>query len=231
MNDEQPVAATHSHEPRVSIEVERKYEVDAETVLPVLSALPGGATVDGPALRMLDAVYFDSEDTALARARVALRRREGGPDAGWHIKGPKLPAGGRREYQWPLETAHTAVVDGATLRIPNHVAAAAAQWSASAPLFPLARVQNTREVWNVRDHDGEVLVEFADDHVTGTDLRSGTVRSWREWEAELGPGAPDDEPGRDALFAALEHAVLAAGGRASASSSKLARTMGVTTTE
>ncbi|NLA09307.1 MAG: CYTH domain-containing protein [Microbacteriaceae bacterium] len=239
-------------QPTVSIEVERKYDVDAAATVPVLRALPGAASFDGPVHRALDAVYFDSVDAVLARAQVALRRREGGPDAGWHIKGPKLPGGGRRELQWPLgdaaavgigtrsaatpapataaggaapeETAAT----GAAVVLPAAVAEAVAHWSGGAPMLPLARVQNAREVWNVRDAHGGVLIEFVDDHVTGTDLRGGAVRSWREWEAELGPAAPADAPGREALFAALEALVLAAGGRVSASASKLGRALGVT---
>ena len=51
-------------------------------------------------------------------------------------------------------------------------------------------------------------------------------RSWREWEFELGPAAPADADARDALFAAIAEAVTAAGGRAAASASKLARTLG-----
>ena len=90
-SDETPAA------PLVSVEVERKYDVDEATPVPSLQGLPGAASVDGPELRELDALYLDSDDAVLARGGVALRRREGGPDAGWHIKGPKLPGGGRRE--------------------------------------------------------------------------------------------------------------------------------------
>lgn len=230
MNDAAPATPRDSGEPHVSIEVERKYDVSETTALPVLLALPGAVTVDGPELRMLDAVYFDTTDTVLARARVALRRREGGPDAGWHIKGPMLPGGGRREYQWPFGAADETAVDAAAIRIPEHVAAAAAQWGDDAPLLPLARVQNAREVWNVRDAAGHVVIEFVDDHVTGCNLRGGTAHTWREWEAELGPAAPEDEPGREALFAALEREVRLVGGRASASTSKLARAMGASGT-
>lgn len=214
--------------PVVSIEVERKYDVDEDTPAPSLAGLPGAASVDGPELRVLDALYLDSDDAVLARAGVALRRREGGPDAGWHIKGPKLPGGGRREYQWPLGTAISAEIDASTVvEVPRHVAAAVADWAGDARMRPLARIQNSRSVWNVRDAAGEVIVEFVDDHVTGTDLRGGTIRTWREWEAELGPAAPKSDAAREALFAALEHAVIAVGGRASASIAKLARTLGV----
>lgn len=212
-------------QPTISIEVERKYDVDAAARVPEFGRLPGAASFEGPEQRPLDAVYFDSGDLALARAQVALRRREGGPDAGWHIKGPKLAGGGRRELQWPLGEAPAT---GAAILVPAAVAEAVARWSGGAPLLPLARVQNARQVWNVRDAHGGVLIEFVDDHVTGTDLRGGAVRTWREWEAELGPAAPADASAREALFAALESRVLAAGGRVSASASKLGRALGVT---
>ena len=222
-------------EPTVSIEIERKYDVDESTALPALRDLPGAASLEGPAVRMLDALYFDSADLALAHAHVALRRREGGPDAGWHIKGPRRPDGGRQEFQWPLGDAPVssaavlstdAAASPAPVHIPQHVAEAIAQWCGDAPMLPLARLQNTRTVWNVRDARGEVLVEFVADRVTGSDLRRGGVRAWREWEAELGPAAPGDDAGREALFAALETRVVAAGGRVSASASKRGRALG-----
>jgi hypothetical protein len=68
-----------------------------------------------------------------------------------------------------------------------------------------------------------VVAEFVDDHVTATDVHTGVVRSWREWEIELGPAASADPR---AFFAEVEKAVLAAGGRAAASTSKLARALG-----
>ncbi|MFP3786313.1 hypothetical protein, partial [Burkholderia sp. SIMBA_024] len=65
-----------------------------------------------------------------------------------------------------------------------------------------------------------------DDRVRATDLRGGVQREWREWEMELGPAAPADAAGREVFFAAVERAVRAAGGRDSASGSKLARALG-----
>ena len=54
-------------------------------------------------------------------------------------------------------------------------------------------------------------------------------RSWREWEFELGPAAPEDTAAREAIFAAVEDAVHAVGGREAASASKLARALGLLT--
>ena len=71
-----------------------------------------------------------------------------------------------------------------------------------------------------------MLAEFVDDHVVATDQRAGIERTWREWEFELGPAAPEAGAERRRLFAKAGAAVLAAGGRPAASASKLARALG-----
>lgn len=201
-------------EPQRTFEVERKYDVDADTTLPDWSQIPGVTEVSAGELRELDARYFDTADAALARHGVALRRRTGGPDAGWHIKGPRQ-GDGRMELGWPLDD------DGS---LPPAVVAAVAQWT-DAPLHPIARIENSRVAYHLRAGD-EVMAEFVDDHVRATDLRTGTQRSWREWEMELGSAAPADVPSRESFFAAVERAVHAAGGRQPSSGSKLARALG-----
>ncbi|MEW1962140.1 CYTH domain-containing protein [Microbacterium sp. NPDC077644] len=196
-----------------SVEIERKYDVDVSTPLPDWSGLD--ATVAPGELRELDARYFDTADTALAHAGVAVRRRTGGPDAGWHIKGPR-EGDGRLEIAWPLGEDDSG--------IPDAVAEALARWTTDA-LTPLARIENHRTAYLLTGPAG-VVAEFVDDRVRATDLRQGVEREWREWEVELGPAAPADEAGRDALFAAIETAVLATGAHAAASDSKLARALG-----
>ena len=49
--------------------------------------------------------------------------------------------------------------------------------------------------------DGGLVAEFVDDRVTATDARTGVVRTWREWEIELGPAASADPR---AFFAAVD---------------------------
>lgn len=201
-------------EPSRTVEVERKYDVDGATPLPEWDAIPGVDGVTAGESRDLDAQYLDTADGALARAGVALRRRTGGPDAGWHIKGPR-EGDGRLELGWPLgdgESIPTAVVD------------AIARWTTE-PLSPLARIRNDRTAYLLTGPGG-VVAEFVDDLVRATDLRRGVEREWREWEMELGPAAPADPQGRIAFFDAVERAVRAAGGRDSASGSKLARALG-----
>ncbi|PRA78857.1 CYTH domain-containing protein [Microbacterium sp. MYb66] len=201
-------------EPSRTVEVERKYDVDVGTPLPRWDAIPGVEAVTAGEVRALDARYFDTADGELARAGVALRRRTGGPDEGWHVKGPRQ-GDGRLELGWPL---------GEGDALPDAVAATVSDWT-TAPLAPLARIENDRTAYLLTGRSG-VVAEFVDDRVRATDLRDGTQREWREWEMELGPAAPTDDAGRAAFFDAVERAVLAAGGRESASGSKLARALG-----
>ena len=202
-------------EPQRTFEIERKYDADAETALPDWSTVPGVSAVSSGELRELDARYFDTVDTALARQGIALRRRTGGPDAGWHIKGPRQ-GDGRLELGWPLDD------DG---QMPDAVAEMVAQWT-DAELQQIARIENSRVAYYLQRGD-EVIAEFVDDHVRATDLRTGIQREWREWEMELGPAAPADEASRETFFDAVEHAVRRAGGLPPSSGSKLARALGL----
>ncbi|MFT4221019.1 MAG: CYTH domain-containing protein, partial [Microbacterium sp.] len=183
-----------------STEVEVKHDVAPDTPLPDWSGLPGVARVGGPELRDLDASYLDTDDLALGRAGYALRRRTGGPDAGWHIKGPRGADGGRVELQWPLADDVPAQAREAVATVTT------------APLRPLARIRSRRTAYALLDARGEVVAEFVDDRVVATDQRTATTRKWREWEFELGPAAPAGAAGRAALLAAAAAAVGAAGG-------------------
>lgn len=208
------MAADPASQPHRTFEIERKYDADADTALPDWTGVPGVTRVSEGELRELDARYLDTDDRALAQQGFALRRRTGGPDAGWHIKGPRQ-GDGRLELGWPLDD------DG---RMPDAVVETVAQWT-SAELVPIARIENTRTAYHLEGRAG-TIAEFVDDHVRATDLRTGIQRAWREWEMELGPAAPDEEPERQAFFAAVEQAVFAAGGRPPSSASKLARALG-----
>jgi len=202
-------------EPTRFVEVERKFDVDAGTPVPAWTDVPGVAAVSAGEERHLDALYLDTADLALARAGVAVRRRTGGPDAGWHIKGPLID-GARLELGWPL---------GEGDEVPDAVRAELAPY-ADAALEPLARIVNDRTAYELHDAEGRALAEFVDDHVRTQDLRTGAEREWHEWEIELGPAAPAEREAREAFFAAVTEAALAAGARSASSASKLARALG-----
>ncbi len=201
-------------EPLRSVEIERKYDVDGSTSLPDWSSVPGVLRVSDGESRALDARYFDTEDAALSQVGIAVRRRTGGHDEGWHIKGPR-EGDSRIELQWPL---------GEGDEVPAEVRAALVRWT-SDRLHPLARIENARTAYLLQSEDG-VLAEFVDDRVRTTDLRGGKVREWREWELELGPAAPSEAAAQEAFFAAAEWSIRATGARDSASDSKLARALG-----
>jgi len=208
-----------------SIEIERKYDADDAVALPEWTRLPGVETIDPAEPRSLDAQYLDTGDGALGRAAMALRRRSGGPDEGWHIK--RATPEGKHEARWPLEAATS---DGVV--VPAAVAAALAADPAlsgidTGAVSVIARIRNERTAYALRDSEGRLVAEFVDDRVVAIDLRRGVETSWREWELELGPAAPADPAEQRALFAAADALVAAAGGSVSPSSSKLARALGV----
>ncbi len=206
-------------EPEHSLEIERTYDVDAGTPLPDWAQLPGVAVVGEPEPRELDAHYLDTADGALGRARVAVRRRSGGPDEGWHIK--RATPEGKAETRWPLDDASTG-----DIVVPAAVEAVLAEIAAP-PYAPLARIRNSRTAYALRDAAGALVAEFVDDRVTATDVRRGVETSWREWELELGPAAPTDAAARTALFAAADGLVRSVGGNVSGSGSKLGRALGL----
>jgi CYTH domain-containing protein len=203
-----------------SLEIERKFAVGAGFVLPDLSAVPGVAAVTGPDTYHLTAIYLDTPGQDLAAAKITLRRRSGGADAGWHLKLP-AGAGARREVHAPLGPG--------TEPVPERLAALVSAWTRGQPLRPIARLQTTRTVRWLTGAAGQVLAEVADDEVTGslpdqdsrdTDAPAGPpswriATSWREVEIELGQGPAGllDEAGQF---------LLRAGARPSPAASKLA---------
>jgi CHAD domain-containing protein len=193
-------------------ETERKYDVDESMQLPALAEL-GEVRIEDPVT--LRAVYYDTPDGALASRLITLRRRAGGKDEGWHLKTPGI--NGRTEHQAPLgDEPPEEILDlvRAILR-GRHVA-------------EVARLTTQRTIATVHGTDGVALVEVADDLVSATDVHTGILRIWREWEAELLEGAPEDVRERAALLDAVEGALVAAGATPSSSYSKLARATGRT---
>ncbi|PRY14456.1 CYTH and CHAD domain-containing protein [Kineococcus rhizosphaerae] len=208
-------------------EVEIKYDVppgaDLPPLAPVLAQLPD-ATARGYregdlGEHQLEATYFDTADLRLQAARTTLRRRTGGPDAGWHLKTPG-GEGARLEQRLPLGRA--------VRTVPAALRRLVAELTGDEPLVPVAHVSTRRHVRTVLDATGTRLAELADDHVEARRLRpgpgsstgpgdaAGATQSWREAELELLDG--DRE-----LLHALDAGLRAAGLQHAASASKVGR--------
>ena len=160
-------------------ETERKYEPsssgadgvpDLTGVGPVASVVPAGCAE-------LDAVYHDTADLRLAAASATLRRRTGGPYAGWHLK---LPLGGdtREELRAPLSDD-----------VPGELRELVLSRTRGAELVPVVRIRSARTVRHLRDTGGGVLAEVSLDEVRADCLLSGGGRAeWSELEVELADG-------------------------------------------
>jgi inorganic triphosphatase YgiF len=198
------------------LESERKYDVDEWTELPDLSRV---AKVEAEEPVMLRATYFDTEDGALAAARMTLRRRAGGKDEGWHLKTPE-GQDGRREHQAPLG-------EPSNSEPPAELLEPVRDLIGERPLQEIARLHTERRVVTlVRDE--KPIAEIADDLVSATDVRTGILRVWREWECELLDGAPEQDEERVGILDRIEGLLLSAGARPASSVSKLARATGRT---
>ncbi|OLO98908.1 CHAD domain-containing protein [Mycolicibacterium porcinum] len=195
-------------------EIERKFAVTENTVSPSFEGLSAIAEVARTGTQHLDAVYFDTPDRDLAAHRITLRRRTGGPDAGWHLK---LPAGAdtRTEVRAPLGTA--------TDTVPEDLRDVVLAIVRDRPLSPVARISTERSVEVLHGPDGSALAEFCDDRVTASAI-GGEEQRWREWELELlTADMPDD------LMDRLANRLADAGAEPAGHGSKLAKVLGTDT--
>ncbi|MEU8342031.1 CYTH and CHAD domain-containing protein [Spirillospora sp. NPDC048832] len=191
------------------LEIEQKYDAAADFVLPDLAGLPGVAALGEPEVRELHATYFDTADLRLAANKITLRRRRGGPDAGWHLKMPAGPDS-KQELRAPL---------GRPLVVPARLAGLVAAHTRGAELRPVATLETRRTVVRLFGADGTELAEVADDLVTGRGGADAEPERWREIEVELGAGGPD-------LLKAAGKRLRKAGAKRAKSSSKLGRLLG-----
>ena len=216
-----------------SLEIERKYEVGADTQLPddevflAASLTPGARET----VHMI-AEYFDTSDARLARARLAMRKRQGGTDEGWHLK--EKGAAGTRELHWPLSDE---IPEGLFRELRERIGDAAND------LRPIAILRTERRILRLLSAAGAAgaaggarvagaasaatelteVVELVDDRVHAVELRpdgSRVDRAWREWEAELTQGADPDHLDR------AERVLIGAGAEPSLSTAKIARATG-----
>jgi inorganic triphosphatase YgiF len=192
----------------VARETERKYDASDEVELsnPAESL---GLACAGVEEHALTAVYFDTRDLRLLRAGITLRRREGGDDAGWHLK---LPAGehSRDELRLPL--------DSGDRQPPAELVELAQAHTQGAPLEPVAELTTHRRRWRLTNTDGYDLAELVDDHVSARPIgKHQKTESWREIEVELAAHGDTE------LLDRIENWLLELGARRSASPSKLSR--------
>jgi CHAD domain-containing protein len=167
-------------------ETEIKYEAAPGATLPSFDELPEVARTEGAPDERLVAEYFDTEDLRLIRAGITLRRREGGHDAGWHLK---LPAGNhsRREIMLPLGRARK--------HVPAELARLVRVHTRGQVIEPVARISTLRRRQLLLDSAGGPLAEVAHDDVTaqamGAQARGGQAKAsrWHEVEVELTGGS------------------------------------------
>jgi CHAD domain-containing protein len=162
------------------IERELKFEAPHEAELPDVDGIISGSSVRSETVQ-LKAVYYDTSDRHLQRHSVTLRRRSGGPDAGWHLKLPgDDPA--RVEIQ----------ADGRSSTVPRDLAELVKGIRLGQRLAATARLDTTRTRHEILDPTGELIAEVAEDDVYATPLLDGRKPSaWREVEVELGPAGDE----------------------------------------
>ncbi len=202
-------------------EVERKLRVHGLFDLPDLVALGVAGSVRTGEPFVMHAIYHDTDALTLFRWGVTLRRREGGPDEGWHMKLPVAGADGsaRDELQLPLDAGEVGSVPGAFVEV-------VAPLLRDQPLRPVVTLSTERTARVVADAAGRDLVEVVDDTVSV--LRDGRIVSvFRELEIEALDA--QDEAALDALDAIV--GVLTAHGAMPSSMSKAAAALGPRTGE
>lgn len=189
------------------LEIERKYDVDDGAVPPDLTGVVPGAVAGEPHGQQLVASYLDTEDLRLRAARITLRYRTGGTDAGWHLKLPTGPARlelHARGRPWPAEP-------------PEELLSLVRAVVRRQPLTAVAELSTARTVRPLLDDRGRILLELVDDSVEARRPGAEAI-TWREWEAEVVAGDPQ-------LLDAVEPLVRAAGGSPASASSKVARVL------
>jgi CHAD domain-containing protein len=196
----------------MTLEEERKYDVDADFTVPDLTdSVPADAHVVELPPVTLTATYYDTADLRLARSGASLRFRRG--DAvPWTVKLPTGTVGIRHEISRT----------GRPGTPPADLVALVTAVSRAAPLSPAAVVRTVRRAYEVRGPDDTVLAELADDAVVVLDGRRVSHR-FREVEVEL-------KNGQRRLLDRVDRALCRAGARAGGFTPKHVRALGAAAT-
>src|SRR5665647_3559319 len=168
--------------PMTHREVERKVRVPEDFALPPLGGIAPGVTdiVAGEPFTMV-AAYHDTHDLRLIRWGATLRRREGGPDEGWHLKLPVADGESlvRDEIALPLDA-------GDVGHVPSEIADLIRAVVREAPLVHVVTVRTRRTPYVLLDGTGVPVAELVDDRVDVVE-DGVVVRSFREIEVEARP--------------------------------------------
>lgn len=186
-----------SSTPQTVREVEVKLRVHGLFKLPDLVAHDVGvARAKRQVVREMRAIYHDTKDLRLFRWGVTLRRREGGSDAGWHMKLPVkgLTDGVRDELQLPLDA-------GDVGQVPEALSTIVIPFVRGIPLVPIAEVRTERTPYILYNAEGLAIAEMVDDRVSIVD-DGVEVERYREIEVEA---LVDDAP-LEAIVAVLVEA-------------------------
>ena len=189
-------------------EIENKYAVPTDFSVDDRLAVDG-LRLGEPQRHELSAIYYDTSDLRLAADNVALRRRTGGHDAGWHVKRYRA-AGERGEVQLPI---------GRSGAIPAAVNAEVRAVSRGETLRPSVRMTTQRTEWPLLAEDGTVLALVADDDVSTEVIADpAAAQRWRELEVEL-------VDGDRALLRSVDKRLRKAGAARSADPAKIVRAL------
>jgi len=183
---ETPIAK-EPKKPRTDREIERKLRVPPLFTLPPITGEDTGvARVVARPPFVLTAAYYDTDDLRLARWGVTFRRREGGSDAGWHLKLPVAGGhpGDRDEVTLPLDA-------GEPGNPPSELVELVSALVRGAPLREVATLRTERTPFLLRDHDDRLIAELVDDVVSVLDGERVAGR-FREIEVEARDGDTDD---------------------------------------
>ncbi|GAA1744872.1 CYTH and CHAD domain-containing protein [Rothia terrae] len=200
--------------PAHHLEIERKYESPDGAELTIDFSSLKGFSIQSPVTEEMDAAYMDTANRDLSSARVALRRRLGGYDEGWHIKF-NGHNGGRHEVTFELLKNRE--------KMPAAVEHILQGVTAGQPLQEVVSLKTTRIRTVVTDGAQHQILEICDDTVQAFDFTTQVERSWHEWEVEL------IDPGHekaDEAFSAVDAIITEAGAQESQSIAKIARAMG-----